>query len=281
MFGRKQKKRREAASQAGPTILDAYVTKAPTAQSAVDIFAGEWVSRFPEEYAALDTGELSLCHDPRIAWGLDELGGVRGESVLEIGPLEAGHSYMLEQAGAASVCAVESNTRAYLKCLVFKEIVGLTRTRFLLGDALEHLRSGKHEYGFVLASGVLYHMRNPVEFIELISQATDRVLLWTHYFDAERIAANPAISSKFSGETDEVEHGGFRASLHRQDYTDTLADPRFCGGGAGFSQWMKRDAILDCLRHFGFDRLKVEFEEPEHGNGPCFSIAAARSPRQA
>ena len=41
----------------------------------------------------------------------------------------------------ASITAIEANRRAYLKCLVMKETLGLTRTRFLLGDFVEYLRA--------------------------------------------------------------------------------------------------------------------------------------------
>ena len=50
----------------------------------------------------------------RVTQWLDII-GVDGRRVLELGPLEGGHSYMLQRAGAARVLAIEANTRAFLK----------------------------------------------------------------------------------------------------------------------------------------------------------------------
>ena len=67
---------------------------------------------------------------------LAEIGGVTEKTILELGPLEGGHSYMLDRAGAAQVVAIEGNARAYLKCLIVKELLGLPRVQFLCGDSV-------------------------------------------------------------------------------------------------------------------------------------------------
>ena len=95
--------------------------------------------------------------DPRVAWAITALGGVEGRQVLEVGPLEGGHTWMLEQAGAARVIAVEANARALLRCLIVKELVGLPRTTFLLGDALAYLDASPPPFDAALAAGVLSH----------------------------------------------------------------------------------------------------------------------------
>src|SRR5436305_10285128 len=77
-----------------------YLTSAPSDQNALDIFADEWVSRFPGERANLRAGTLHLFEAPLVDSWISQLGGVAGKSVLELGPLEGGHSYMLEKNGA-------------------------------------------------------------------------------------------------------------------------------------------------------------------------------------
>jgi hypothetical protein len=179
-------------------VLDHYVTCAPNPQNALDLFKGEWASKLPAPLAHLDAGENVLFEDPRIPWAAEKLGGVNGKDVLELGPLEAGHTYMLEQLGAASILSVESNTRAFLKCLVIKELLGLEKAHFICGDFVEYLRSGNERFDVVIASGVLYHMKNPAELIALLSQATDKIFIWTHYYDRDLVSSNPLIpESKF------------------------------------------------------------------------------------
>lgn len=56
-------------------LHDDYVDSAPTARSAVDLFAGEWVSELPGDLAAA-TGGLGLFDDDRITDALEILGGM-------------------------------------------------------------------------------------------------------------------------------------------------------------------------------------------------------------
>ena len=79
--------------------------------------------------------------DGRIQFAVGRFGGVQGLSILELGPLESGHPYMLQKAGAREIVAVEANTRAYLKCLIAKEVLGLEAAHFTLGDFEEYLRA--------------------------------------------------------------------------------------------------------------------------------------------
>src|ERR1035437_8430204 len=99
------------------SILDSYVRTAHSVQNALDIFVSEWASRLPPPWSKCAAGGIPLFEDGRIVWALQQLGGCEGQRALELGPLEGGHSYMLESHGAASVLAVEANTRAFLKCL--------------------------------------------------------------------------------------------------------------------------------------------------------------------
>ena len=122
------------------SILDAYVKSAPSAQNALDIFKGEWASVLPPPYNHLQAGGIPLFQDQRAAWALEQLGGCQGQRVLELGPLEGAHSYILQQHGAASVTAIEANTRAYLKCLIVKELLGLDRVHDHREPARQHPR---------------------------------------------------------------------------------------------------------------------------------------------
>ena len=173
------------------------VYTAPSDQNAVDIMRREWASRFPGDLGnAIEAGQIPLFEDSRIIWAIEQLGGITGFHILELGPLEGGHSYMLEQNGAASVFAVEGNTRAYIKCLITKEVLGLKRVKFGCGDFCTYLSQTSKHFDMILASGVLYHMRDPVSLIAEIARHTNRVYLWTHYWD-QLLLSNPALRHKF------------------------------------------------------------------------------------
>lgn len=257
-------------------ILDQYHLQAPGPQSALDIFQGEWTSKLPGGLSDLRAGDLPLFEDPRIRWFAEQVGGVQGKSVLELGPLEGGHTYMLEGFGAASVLAVEANTRAYLKCLITKEVLGLQRSRFLCGDFVEYLRRAPERVDVCLASGVLYHMSNPAELIALMAKVTDRVCLWTQYYEAPGPETS-ASELKVSGSSP-AEHEGFRHTLHRIEYEKGALDwDGFCGGAQPFRSLMSREEIIRCLEHFGLTDIRIGFDHPKHQHGPAFALTAIRA----
>lgn len=175
--------------EARVNALDNYVASMPSPQNALDIFKGEWASKLPEPLSGLSAGPLPLFEDPRIEWINTQLDNIEGMTVLELGPLEAGHTYMLERFGATKIVAIEANTRAYLKCLLIKELLELKRVSFLCGDFIDYLRANQKRFDICVASGVLYHMLNPVELIALAAKVSDRLFLWTHYYDQKIIAA--------------------------------------------------------------------------------------------
>jgi hypothetical protein len=256
-------------------ILDYYITSAPSKQNALNLFKGEWMSKLPGDFASLEAGQLPLFEDERIEWAIKQLNGVEGKHVLELGPLEGGHTYMLEEMGAASITSVESNTRAYLKCLIIKEVIQLKRVHFLCGDFVEYLRSNPGKFDVCLACGVLYHMINPAELISLIAQVSDQVFLWTHYYDHEVISCKPDHAYRFPNSMS-AEYDGFKHTLYRQEYNTALNFLTFCGGSNTFSHWMSREDILNCLRYFGLSDIQVYFDDTNHGSGPNFALTAIR-----
>jgi Holliday junction resolvase len=256
-------------------ILDAYITETPSIQNALDIFKGEWSSKFPGYFKSVEAGKVPVFHDPRILWPVEKFGGIQGQNVLELGPLEAGHTCMLEQLGAGSIISIEANTRAYLKCLIVKEVMGLTRAHFLCGDFVKYLQTKPGRFDACFASGVLYHMTEPALLLNLISQVTDKVFIWTHYYQADLIANNPLAAHRFN-RTIETEVAGFKHTLYCHEYLNTLELTGFCGGSNPYSCWMTREDILGCLQHLGFTDIDINFDEPDHPHGPCFGVTALR-----
>lgn len=257
---------------AKPGILDAYCMEQPSPQQALDLFRGEWSSAMPVGSGLRTTpGSAALFEDARVTWAVAQAGGVAGWRILEIGPLEGGHSYMLEQAGAAEVLAIEANTRSFLKCLCIKEVFRLQAVRFLLGDGMAFMEQDAGGFDMVFASGVLYHLQDPMAFLRLLPRMAPRALLWTHYFDDTIVRNAPAIAHKFGT----IERGtidGFTYESVEQSYKEALQWSGFCGGSAPTSRWLTRRSILDYLRHLGYERIEVSFEAPEHPNGPAFAV---------
>lgn len=254
-------------------IEPALISAPPSPQNALDIFAGEWISTPPPNLPHLSAGQMPLFEDPRVAWGLRELGGVEGRRVLELGPMEGGHSYMLQHGGASEVIAIEGNQRCYLKCLVTKEIAALDRVSYLLGDFVEYMRTTPERFDLVLASGVLYHMADPLEVAHLVSRVADRAYFWTHYY-ADR-ALQTVSAPHFSG-AHALQHGDFVCRGMRYEYNLDAQYAKYAGGLATHAHWLPREDLLRLLAHAGFTRVEVGFDDVEHVHGPCFALACSK-----
>lgn len=257
-------------------ILDSYLKTLPSNQNLLDIFQDEWSSQMPTDsgLSALP-GSAGLFNDIRISWADQTLGGFRGKKVLELGPLEGGHTYMLNKLGANEIISIEANTRAYLKCLLVKEIFRLNNAHFLLGDFVKYLEEIKEKYDVIIASGVLYHMSDPIHLLDLISQHTDKLMLWTHYYEEEIVRNNPALASKF-GEIRNTHSRGVAVQSVTQSYNEALNWNGFCGGSAPTSVWLTRGTLLDYLKVLGFKRINIANDDVNHPNGPALSVCAEK-----
>lgn len=248
-----------------------FVDWFPRADNAFRIFDGEWSSKLP----GFDLGgQATLFEDGRIIWFEEKLGSFAGKRVLELGPLEGAHTMMLTTRGA-DVLAIEANQRAFLRCLTVKEVFGLSRARFLLGDFLKYLSSNPPRFDFVLASGVLYHMLDPVGFLQSLAAAADTIGLWTHYFDPAAFTQRGQVPANFVLEPRRINTGTREIELYDQKYLDALKWSGFCGGIRSGSVWMTREGILGILEDAGFI-VETGVEHRDHPNGPAFCVFARR-----
>ncbi len=251
-------------------MFDEFSVVEPTRQASFDIFKGEWISHVP----GFETGTLQLFTDPRINWLGERAGGFVGKRILELGPLECAHTYLMARAGATSILSIESNTRAFMKCLIVKEALGFNADIYL-GDFRQFIRRTDQRYDFVLASGVLYHMEEPVELLEGISRITDCFGVWTHYYEQSVLANRPDLSRRFDPRARLESYRDRTVVTHAQRYLEALEDNAFCGGAARGSRWMTKDSLLGVLDSLGFD-IDIGSDEPQHPAGPCLLFLARR-----
>jgi hypothetical protein len=260
-----------------PVITPSFVNVSPSAQTAVDAVPDSWVSRLPAPYEHVRAGQLALFEAEHVAWAIDRLGGIRDQTVLELGPLEGGHSYMAQRAGAASVTAIEANPKGFLKCLVAKELLGLDRCSFLCGDALEYMAASTEQFDVCIACGVLYHMTEPIRLLDLISQRATRLILWTQFYD-ESLRENPATKrlSKKIARARDYDYRGFRYRAHTHTYGVDIRTRGFCGGTQPHSRWLPKDDLLRALAHLGWKEPEIGFEDRFGSHGPSLALVATR-----
>jgi len=258
-------------------ILDSYTNNAPSIQNILDIFTGEWSSSLPLEMGLKTTpGFASLFEDSRIDWVENIFGGFANKKCLELGPLEGGHSYMLQKKGATQITAIESNSRAFLKSLCIKEALNLYKVALKYGDFRAFFEESNERFDIIIASGVLYHMTDPLHLIEQMSHASDKIFLWTHYYDPVIINSRAELKSKFNN-LETIEQDGFFYQWIKQSYKQSLNWNGFSGGSALSSRWLTRKSIIDKLKNCGYNQIDISHEAKDHPNGPSFSVCAQRN----
>jgi hypothetical protein len=251
-----------------------YEPRAPSAQNCIDAVPG-WNSKFPDETGVIAGNRIHF-QDDRILWALDRFGPVEGAKVLEIGPMEGAHTYLLDQRGA-DVTAVEANKQAFLKCLITKEVMRISRARFLLGDCVHFLERNEDRYDLIVACGVLYHMPDPLRFLDAIAARTDSLYLWTSYLDPSPLAPGDPRVAHLDRTREIREYRGISVTLYRRDYATAHLNEDFCGGIYNAPRWMERKSILEALTALGFDSLEIAHEERMAEIEPSFSIFAKRA----
>ena len=251
-----------------------YATTTPSSQNAVDIFKGTWTSALPAEYG-VEAGSLRSFDDARVRWAEGVLpNGLRGLSILELGPFEAYNSWQFERLGARSVTAIEANDLNFLKSLVVKEVTGL-HARLLHGDFTPYLETCEERYDLVWASGVLYHSSDPLRLVAAMARVTGAVFLHSHYF-LEGAARSAHARSFFEPSRNvRARLGDREIVLHCRAYGQPKRGS-FIGGAAPFSYWMEKDDILAAIRHAGFDEILIGSDDPGNPNGPALFLLARR-----
>lgn len=199
---------------------------------------------------------------PHIEWLLAR--GVQGKVVVDLGPLEGATSFRCAEAGAREVIGVEASHDFFFRCLVAKELLGHRNVSFLYGDATLYLESIP-AFEVVVASGILYHMADPIRLLRALGRARE-VLLWTHYFQEGLLAGSAPRFDGFRREDG--------ARLHRFRYADTSASA-FCGGPEAVSFWMER-ADIERIFRATFEHVEVVLDTPDHPHGASFALYGAK-----
>jgi hypothetical protein len=255
--------------------FETYESRTPAPQNAIDAVPG-WNTMFPAKYGVVAGNRVHM-QDERIVWAADRFGPLADKNVLELGPLEGAHTFQLHQRGA-HVVAVEANKQAFLRCLITKEILGMRRAKFMLGDCIKFLEQNETRYDLIVACGVLYHMTDPARFLEAVASRTDAIYLWTTYFDDSPLPESDPRSYGFAQTRELREFRGTTLTLYRRNYSGVHTNADFSGGIYEYPRWMIRSDILSALNLLGFTSLEVEHDVATDQVMRTFSVFARRPP---
>jgi hypothetical protein len=95
-----------------------------------------------------------------------------------------------------------------------------------------------------------------------MASASPNLMLWTHYFDQKQIEERGL--SRFYGPIESRSYEGLNISLARKNYLEAAKWQGFCGGAHDYAYWLTRDSLLALLKHYGFKRIEIAFDSPDH-----------------
>lgn len=188
--------------------------------------------------------------------GGSHLGGLEEKSVLELGAYEGYHALQMERMGVSEITAIEGNPQNFLKCAIVKNHFQLNDTHYLLGDCGKYLQGCDRRFDMVLASGILYHLYDPIDALENICKLTDTIVICTTYF-------HPVLQGfKFTGNTKNIDIPGLNnRKLYERSNTQLVKGKKH---GMDETAWMfDFDTLIEYLSVKGYEcEIIMKVEEP-------------------
>ncbi len=178
--------------------------------------------------------------------------------ILECGCLEGGHTSVLAQAfPEAEITAVDVRETSLEKAKFILSASGITNVRLSKENLNEPSPAFSQQYDAVFCVGLLYHLRQPAEFLARAAQATD--FLWLSTI----ICAEPEAA---------VVEGDYRGRLFGEAVEHPLA------GVDSQSFQPTIGSLADMLWAGGFNEISLlEKSMTPDGNGPAVLLKAEKT----
>lgn len=233
----------------------------PTDEAGFQIYRGSW--KYGYDVMSCDQVRKQVSEDPRPRWCAEVWGSLNNRSVLELGPADGYNTAALENLGA-QVTAVEGNVDAFLRCLILKNALGM-RARFQLGDFGKAVGGGQH-YDAIYASGVLYHLQDPIDFLARAAESSPRLYLWTHYYDEQFVPLVEHERKGFAGGRRSTRSFKGRDFVYYEKSYDLghVELAGYIGGLNATANWISRDDLFGAVEAVGY-RIERVVEDPFNG----------------
>lgn len=236
-----------------------FVLDPPSDANAFKIYTDAWWYAFEKK----STEEIwqHIKSDARPEWCAEIFGPLKGKQVVELGPGDGYNTAALERLGA-DVISIEGNVDAFLRCLILKNALGLT-SKFMLGDFTKTFMNTP-QIDLLYACGILYHLQDPIGFLENAHGAAENLFIWTHYYDPEHVqhveyervgfAANKTAQREFKGQT---------FTYYEKEYhLDHVQRAGYIGGLNATCAYMSHEDLFGAIELSGFKVMRVVEDPP-------------------
>ena len=178
--------------------------------------------------------------------------------ILECGCLEGGHTSVLGQAfPEAEITAVDARETSLEKAKFILSASGITNVRLSKENLNQPSPALSQQYDAIFCVGLLYHLRQPAEFLARAAQATDFLWLSTIICaEPEAVFVEGAYRGRLFGEA--VEHP--LSGIDPQSFQPTIG------------------SLADMLWAGGFSEISLlEKSMTPDGNGPAVLLKAEKN----
>jgi SAM-dependent methyltransferase len=136
------------------------------------------------------TAGVDVRDDVRIDLVVAACGGsLAGRTVVDLGCLEGGFTLAFAALGAERAVGIEARELSVRRCELARDLLRLDAAEFVHGDIKEVLAGGRR-YDVVFASGILYHLADPAEFLRTMRSACTSVAVIDTHVAREHAASH-------------------------------------------------------------------------------------------
>jgi len=213
-----------------------------------------WVTTFHSKGKTYGASNVVYSDLSERIFDLNKVSRIKDKKILEIGPFEGGNTKQLFDLGAKSITAIESNREFYFKTSLVKDAFNLDNLKLYFADCNVLLKDKElfpdKCFDMLYASGVLYHMSNPVETIEIFSRLADTIYVNSH------VASEHVPSGEWTELSDSV---GNKYSCRENTYNKG----QHWGGVDESALWLSRQSMFDVFTNHGY---KIQILEDSENN---------------
>jgi SAM-dependent methyltransferase len=180
-------------------------------------------------------------------------------SIVDLGCLEGGYTALFARAGFDAL-GIDGRPLNVARCEFGAGRLGLPHLRFACDDVHNLAQYGSFDATF--CCGLLYHLEDPVAFLEMVSRLTRRVLiLQTHFATEARPPQFPDLSDLT---THEGVEGRWYAEHSEAATEEEMLGDAWASIGNRRSFWVEKRHLLQTLIEVGFAPVFEQFDSLRH-----------------
>jgi 2-polyprenyl-3-methyl-5-hydroxy-6-metoxy-1,4-benzoquinol methylase len=194
-------------------------------------------------------------------------GSLSGLRLIDLGCLEGGVSFEMAREDM-DVIGAEGRESNYLKCKLIEDYFELPNLRFLHLDVKKLNKKDHGIFDVVLCLGLLYHLDNPISFLDILNEITHEkslVFLDTHIAPVDQASFDCCV---FKDDLSDITQFEFNGKIYEGRWYQEIPeeDNAWASVSNYRSFWLTQNSLIRALYFAGFKNIYnlygfIEIEE--------------------